>query len=36
MNKASRLVAALLCFSLADASVADTIHAMQGGGYYHH
>jgi hypothetical protein len=36
MNRLSRLAAALACFALVHVSVADTIHAMENGAYYHH
>lgn len=36
MNLLSRLVTALACCVFAHASLADTIHAMQNGSYYHH
>jgi hypothetical protein len=31
-----RLFAALACLALAPLCIADTIHTMPGGGYYHH
>ena len=31
-----RLFAALACLTLTHLCIADTIHSMQGGGYYHH
>ena len=36
MNAASRLAAALACFACTQVTLADTIHAIQGGGFYHH
>ena len=36
MHNASRLAAALACFVFAHASFADTIHKIEGGGFYHH
>lgn len=36
MSQLSRLAAALTCVVFAHASLADTIHAMQDGSYYHH
>jgi hypothetical protein len=31
-----RVATALICLALSQLSAADTIHAIQGGGYYHH
>src|SRR5262245_336657 len=36
MNVLLRLTAALACFAVAHSTLADTIHAMQSGGFYHH
>jgi hypothetical protein len=36
MNSPSRVATALACFAFAHVSLADTVHAIQGGGFYHH
>ncbi|HEX4971226.1 MAG TPA: hypothetical protein VFV69_09220 [Steroidobacteraceae bacterium] len=36
MNTLFRLIAGLACLAFAHATPADTLHAMQGGGFYHH
>jgi hypothetical protein len=36
MNKLSHIAAALACFAFVQVSLADPIHPMQGGGFYHH
>ena len=36
MNSPLRVATALACFAFAHVSLADTIHAIQGGGFYHH
>lgn len=36
MSKPSRLAASLVCFALAQASLADTIHKIENGAYQHH
>lgn len=36
MKSPSLVATALACFAFAQSSLADTIHAIQGGGFYHH
>lgn len=36
MNSPTRVATALACLAVAHVSLADTIHAIQGGGFYHH
>jgi hypothetical protein len=36
MNMLLRLIAALACLAFVQATLADTIHAMRNGGFYHH
>jgi hypothetical protein len=36
MNTSLRLIATLACLAFVPATVADAIHALQTGGFYHH